>query len=142
MRLGRGDKIVNCEPCDGTENVAIASRGGRGLMFGVWEIAWVKNAAKGVRAMALDKGDEVLDFALCRSSLDGLDVETNRGARVIIRAAKAAFEPTSRNNKGRWVIKRGHLVRAHKAPVEIRPDPTESELIDMDEYDFDDELDD
>ena len=139
MRLGRGDRIVNCEACDGTENVAIASRNGRGLMFAVHEIAWVKNPAKGVRAMALEKGDDVLDFTLCRSSLDGLEVETNRGAMVTIRAKKAAFEPTSRNNKGRWVIKRGHLVRSHRPPVELRVDPTESELIDMDDFEFDDD---
>ena len=140
MRLGRKDTIVNCERCDGTENVAIASRNGRGLMFAVAEIGWVKNAAKGVRAIALEKGDEVLDFTLTRTSLDGLDVETNRGARVIIRATKAAFEPTSRNNKGRWVIKRGHLVRSHRPPVELRIDPTESELIDIEDVEyFDDE---
>ena len=139
MRLSRGDKIVNCERCDGTELVAVASRNGRGLMFAVAEIAWVKNAAKGVRAMALEKGDEVLDFTLCRSSLDGLEVETNRGAHVVIRSMKSAFEPTSRNNKGRWVIKRGHLVRSIRPPVEVRVDPTESELIDADEFEVEDD---
>ena len=139
MRLSRNDLIVNCERCDGTENVALASRNGRGLMFAVEEIAWLKNAGKGVRAIALEKGDEVLDFALCRSPLDGLEVETNRGAKVVIRATKAAFEPTSRNNKGRWVIKRGHLVRSLRGPIELRVDPTESELVDLEEYEFDDE---
>ena len=99
----------------------------------------MKNPAKGVRALALEKGDEVLDFTLCRSSLDGLEVETNRGAKVVIRATKSKFEPTSRNNKGRWVIKRGHLVRSHREPVELRVDPTESELIDVDDVEIFDE---
>jgi DNA gyrase subunit A len=122
MRLNDGDHVVNVEMCDGTENVAIASREGRGLMFAAEEVAFVKNPAKGVRAIALAKGDDVLDFTLCRSALEGLDVETNRGARVIIRATKSKFEPTSRNNKGRWVIKRGHLVRSHRPPLEVTLD--------------------
>jgi hypothetical protein len=67
----------------------------------------------------LEKGDRILDFTLCREYLDGLDVETNRGARIVIRAAKSKFEPTSRANKGRWVIKRGHLIRSHRPPIEI-----------------------
>ncbi len=130
MKLNRGDHVVNCERCDGTEWVAVVSREGRGLMFDVAEIAFVKNAAKGVRAIALEKKDEVLDFTLCRTTLEGLEVETNRGARIVVRAAKSAFEPTSRNNKGRWVIKRGHLVRSLRPPVEVLLDPTESELLD------------
>ncbi len=121
MRLNDGDQIVNVEMCDGTEFVAIASRNGRGLMFLVSEISYFKNAAKGVRAMSLEKDDEILDFTLCRKHLDGLEVETNRGARVWIRASKTKFEPTSRGNKGKVIIHRGHLIRSHRPPVEIRP---------------------
>ncbi len=124
MRIGEKDGVVNVENSDGsdTELVAIASRNGRGLMFLVSEISYFKNAAKGVRAMSLDKGDEVLDFTLCRKALDGLDVETNRGARVIIRSTKSKFEPARRGNKGKAIIQRGHLIRSHRPPVEIRLD--------------------
>jgi len=127
MRLGKGDTVVNVEQCRGDENVAIASHDGRGLMFAAREISFVKGVAKGVRAMTLEKDDEVLDFTLCRAALDGLDVETNRGARIVIRSTKSKFEPSSRANKGRWVIKRGHLIRSHRPPVEVRPEPEDGE---------------
>lgn len=119
MKLGKGDRVVNVESSTRDELIAIASHNGRGLIFDVAEISFVKNAAKGVRAITLEKGDSVLDFTLCRSSLDGLDVETNRGARVIIRSAKSKFEPSSRANKGKWIIKRGHLIRSHRQVVEV-----------------------
>ena len=128
MRLSKGDTVVNVEMSDGTEDVAIASRHGRGLMFPVTDISFVKNAAKGVRAMQLEKDDEVLDFALCRAYLDGLEVETNRGARIVIRASKSKFEPTSRGNKGRWVIRRGHLIRSHRPPLELTPESDDDDL--------------
>ncbi|RAL20604.1 DNA topoisomerase [Lujinxingia litoralis] len=121
MRLGRGDEVVNVENCDGSELVALASRDGRALMFPVREISHVKGPAKGVRAITLEGKDQVLDFTLCRERLDGLEVETNRGAREIIRATKAQYAPSSRGNKGKLVIQRGHLIRAHRPPVEIIP---------------------
>lgn len=141
MRLSDDDAVVNVEPTTGEENVAIASRGGRGLMFAVREISFVKGVAKGVRAMALEKDDEVLDFTLCDAKRDGLEVETNRGARVIIRSTKSKFEPTSRANKGRWVIKRGHLIRSHRPPVEIRPsdDDDDDELEDVEDSEASDQ---
>ena len=128
MRLNDKDSIVNVENSDGTELVAIASRNGRGLMFAVSDISYFKNAAKGVRAMSLDKGDDILDFTLCRKALDGLEVETNRGARVVIRATKSKFEPAKRGNKGKAIIQRGHLIRSHRPAVEIRPE-TEDEIV-------------
>ncbi|MEZ4459444.1 MAG: DNA topoisomerase IV subunit A [bacterium] len=128
MRLNDKDNVVNVENSDGTELVAIASRNGRGLMFAVSDISYFKNAAKGVRAMSLDKGDDILDFTLCRKALDGLEVETNRGARVVIRATKSKFEPAKRGNKGKAIIQRGHLIRSHRPAVEIRPD-AEDEII-------------
>ncbi len=119
MRLDDDDTIVNVEQCDGTELVAVASRNGRGLMFPVREISHVKGPAKGVRAMSLDKNDTLLDFTLARERLDGLEVETNQGRREIIRATKSKFAPTSRGNKGRLIILRGHLIRSHRPPLEI-----------------------
>ena len=119
MKLAKGDRVLNLEPTVRDEEmIVIATTNGRGLIFNVSEISFVKNAAKGVRAITLEKGDSVLDFTLSRNSMEGLDVETNRGARVIIRSAKAKFEPSSRANKGRWIIKRGHLIRSHRTTVE------------------------
>ena len=52
--------------------------------------------------------------------IDGLEVETNRGRHEIIRPSLSAFALSSRGNKGRWVIKSGHLVRSHRPPFEVR----------------------
>ncbi len=119
MRLADDDGVVNVEPCNGTELVALASIEGRGLMFPVREVSHVKGPAKGVRAIDLQGEDTVLDFCLSRERLEGLEVETNNGTTYTIRRTKSKFEPTTRGNKGRFVIKRGHLVRSHRPPVEI-----------------------
>lgn len=127
MRLDDGDSVVNVEPCRGDEIVAMASREGRGLTFYAHELSYYKGAAKGVRAMALDKGDSVLDFTLVHSEYDGLEVETSRGARQTVRASLAKFSPASRGNRGRWIIQRGHVIRSHRPAVEIILDEQEAQ---------------
>jgi DNA gyrase subunit A len=122
MRLDNGDQTVNVEPSTGEELVSIASRDGRGLNYRVDEISQYKGVAKGVMAMSLEDGDEILDFTLVTDKYDGLEVETNNGRRVTISASKSKFEPSSRGNKGHWIIKRGHLVRSHRPTMEIKKD--------------------
>ncbi len=121
MRLGKKDEVVNVEPCTCQEDelVTIASREGRGLTFHSREVSQYKGAAKGVKAIALEDDDEVLDWTLSTGYYEGLEVETNRGRTLVISRSKSKFEPTSRGNKGRWVIKRGHLIRSYRDPVEI-----------------------
>ena len=68
--------------------------------------------------MRLDKNDYVLAFTLSDATRDGLEVETNRGRREIVRTTK--FDVTNRGNKGRLIIKRGYIARAIRPPVEIR----------------------
>ncbi|MEM1349851.1 MAG: DNA gyrase subunit A, partial [Myxococcota bacterium] len=119
MRLDDGDAIVNVEPGLGQEYVCLATREGRGLTFVAREISYYKGVAKGVRAVTLVDGDDVLDFTLVRDPQTGLEVETNRGAMHTIQPSLSKFAPSSRGNKGRWVIKRGHLIRAYRPAVEI-----------------------
>ncbi len=119
MRLSDKDRVINVEPCRGDEIVTLATREGRGLTFMAPEVSYYTGVAKGVKAITLEKTDSVLDFTLVTSEYDGLEVETNRGARQVIRASLSKFSPTSRGNRGRWVIKRGHLIRSHRPPVEI-----------------------
>jgi DNA gyrase subunit A len=130
MRLGKKDAVVNVEPCTciDEELVTIATREGRGLTFHSREINQYKGAAKGVKAIALDKGDEVLGWTLSTGYYEGIEVETSRGKTITISRSKSAFEPTSRGNKGRWVIQRGHLVRAFLPPVEIQKDEDDDGL--------------
>ena len=127
MRLEEGDRVLGVVPCRGTEIVSIASRSGRGMTFMAREISHYKGVAKGVRAMSLEAKDSVLDFALVASEYDGLEVETNRGSRQVVRASLAKFALTSRGNRGRPIIRRGHLIRSHKAPVEVSFDQDDRE---------------
>ncbi len=121
MKVDEGEHVVNVEPSRGDELVSLASRDGRGLTFKVDEISTFKGVAKGVKAIALEGKDTVLDFTLAATNSEGLDVETNRGARQVVRASLSKFAPTSRGNIGRWIIKRGHLIRSHRMAVEIVP---------------------
>lgn len=118
MRLDEGDQVIGAEMAGGHENVCMASRKGHALIFPVHQVAIYKNAAKGVTAMRLDKNDYVLAFTLSDATRDGLEVETNRGRREIVRTTK--FDVTNRGNKGRLIIKRGYIARAIRPPVEIR----------------------
>lgn len=120
IRLVGDDTVVNAEPCSGAEIVALATREGRGMTFMASDVSHYKGVAKGVRAVTLDKGDTVLDFTLVNDEHSGLEVETNRGSHQVIRASLSKFAPASRGNRGRWVIQRGHLIRSHRPPVEIR----------------------
>lgn len=118
MRLDEGDQVVGAEASGGHENVCMASRKGHVLIFPVHQVSIYKNAAKGVTAMRLGKKDYVLAFTLSDATRDGLEVETNRGRREVVRTTK--FDVTNRGNKGRLIIKRGHIARVFPAPVEIR----------------------
>jgi DNA gyrase subunit A len=119
MRVEGDDHVVNVEPIRGDEIVVIATHEGRGLTFYADDFSYYKGPAKGVRAIDLDDGDEILDWTLSRDEYSGLPVETNNGTEYEVRASLKKFAPTSRGNKGRWVIKRGHLIRSKRGPVEV-----------------------
>ena len=117
LRLGKGDEVAGAEVAAGDENVCLASADGHVLIFPVRQISVFKGPAKGVVAMRLGKGDRVLGFTLSNAARDGLEVETSRGRREIVRTTK--FEVSNRGNKGRQIIKRGHLARVILSPVEL-----------------------
>ena len=118
MRLASGQRVVNAEVASGSENVCLASRQGRALIFPVPQIPVFKSAAKGVIAMRLDgKDDRVLGMALSDAARRGLEVETSRGRTEIVRTTK--FEVTNRGNKGTTIISKGTLKAATPDPVEL-----------------------
>ena len=102
----------------GDENVCLASRNGNVLIFPVSQIPIFKSAAKGVIAMRLGPHDRVLRATLASVAREGLVVETSRGRREVVRTTK--FEISNRGNKGRQIIKRGHLEKVIVEPIEIR----------------------
>ena len=118
MRLASGQRVVNAEVTSGAENVCLASRQGRALIFPVPQVPVFKSAAKGVIAMRLaGKDDKVLGMAVSDAARRGLEVETNRGRTEIVRTTK--FEVTNRGNKGTTIISKGTLKAATPDPVEL-----------------------
>ena len=65
--------------------------------------------------MRLHAGDAVLGATLATGKRDGLEVETSRGRREIVRATK--FDVTSRGGRGKPVLQRGGFVRVVAEPV-------------------------
>jgi DNA gyrase subunit A len=101
------DVVVDVEATDGSENVCLATRSARVLIFPVTEANIVSGPAKGVTAIKLDPKDRVLGFALANKMREGLTVRTTRGATQIIRATK--YPVTSRGGRGYTILQRGGL---------------------------------
>ena len=101
------DLVVGVEATDGTENVCLATKSARVLIFPVTEANVVAGAAKGVTAIKLDPKDRVLGFSLANKMREGLTVRTSRGATQIIRATK--YPVTSRGGRGYIILQRGSL---------------------------------
>ena len=101
------DRVVGVEPSDGSENVCLATRSARVLIFPVSEANVVSGAAKGVSAVKLDAKDHVIGFALADRKREGLTVRTSRGATQIVRATK--YPVTSRGGRGYAILQRGSL---------------------------------
>jgi len=117
MKVAKGEQLLRVEPTSGSENVCLATKDGYCLIFPVGQIPIMKNAAKGVIAMRLNAGDEIIGFALSEAARQGLEVETTRGRSEIIRPTK--FPVANRGNKGRLIIKRGGIKRVVYPVVEI-----------------------
>ena len=101
------DRVMGVEASDGSENVCLATRSARVLIFPVSEANVVSGAAKGVAAVKLDSKDRVIGFALADRKREGLTVRTSRGATQIVRATK--YPVTARGGRGYAILQRGSL---------------------------------
>jgi len=127
VRLDPGftsDVVVGVEATDGSENVCLATRSARVLIFPVTEANIVAGAARGVNAIRLDARDRVIGFVLAGKKREGLTVRTNRGATQIVRATK--YPVTSRGGKGYAILQRGSLEAV--LPEEAEPVPALEEF--------------
>jgi DNA gyrase subunit A len=127
VRLDSGftrDLVVGVEATDGSENVCLATRSARVLIFPVTEANIVAGAARGVNAIRLDAKDRVIGFVLAGKKREGLTVRTNRGATQIVRATK--YPVTSRGGKGYAILQRGSLEAV--LPEEAEPVPALEEF--------------
>jgi DNA gyrase subunit A len=120
----KGDLVVGVEATDGSENVCLATRSARVLIFPVTEANIVAGAARGVNAIRLDAKDRVIGFVLANKMREGLTVRTNRGAIQIVRATK--YPVTSRGGKGYAILQRGSLEAV--VPLEAEPVPSLEEF--------------
>jgi len=101
------DAVVGVEVTDGAENLCLATKSARVLIFPVAEANVVAGPAKGVTAIKLDAKDRVLGFTLANRMREGLTVRTSRGATMIVRATK--YPVTARGGRGYGVLQRGSL---------------------------------
>ncbi len=112
------DKVVGVETTDGTENVCLATRSARVLIFPVADVNVVAGAAKGVTAVKMDANDVVIGFALANKMREGLTVRTNRGAEQVVRATR--YPVTNRGGRGYSILQRGSLdavIQAEPVPI-------------------------
>ncbi|WP_165251402.1 DNA gyrase/topoisomerase IV subunit A [Paludisphaera soli] len=117
----KGDSIVGVEATDGSENVCLATKLARVLIFPVTEANVVSSAARGVAAIKLDAKDRVIGFVLANKKREGLAVRTNRGAEQIVRATK--YPVTGRGGKGYAILQRGSLECVLPGEAEPIPPP-------------------
>jgi DNA gyrase subunit A len=103
----KDDLVVRVEATDGSENVCLATRQARVLIFPVTEANVVSGPARGVAAIKLDAKDRVIGFVLANRKREGLTVRTNRGATQIVRATK--YPVTARGGRGYAILQRGSL---------------------------------
>ena len=120
----KGDLVVGVEATDGSENVCLATRSARVLIFPVTEANVVAGAARGVTAIRLDAKDRVIGFVLANKKREGLTVRTSRGATQIVRATK--YPVTGRGGKGYAILQRGSLDAV--LPDEAEPVPSLEEV--------------
>ncbi len=117
MKVKGRDSVLGALVSRGDENVCLATKEGRALIFPVQQISTFKGASKGVIAVRLAKGDSVIGFTLSDAARQGLSVMTSRGRSETIRTTK--FEVSNRGNKGKTVISRGGLSAVVPETIEV-----------------------
>jgi DNA gyrase subunit A len=115
------DLVVGVEATDGSENVCLATKSARVLIFPVTEANVVAGAARGVAAIRLDPKDRVIGFVLANRKREGLSVRTNRGATQVVRATK--YPVTGRGGRGYAILQRGSLECVLPSEAEPVPSP-------------------
>ena len=120
----KNDLVVGVEATDGSENVCLATRGARVLIFPVTEANVVAGAARGVSAIRLELKDRVIGFVLANKKREGLSVRTSRGAIQIVRATK--YPVTARGGRGYAILQRGALECV--LPSEVDPVPSQEQV--------------
>ncbi len=119
VSLADGDEALSIELSVGDEMLCLATTRGRVTVFSVDQIPPKNNAVRGVNAIRLEKGDQVLAFTLTRRKRDGLVTRTNRGRELIVR--ETSYKPVKRGGKGYQVLRLGRIVEFDWSPSVVQP---------------------
>ena len=119
MSVGKDDEVLSVYATDGSEHIALASKKGRAMLFQVTDIPPKSGTVKGVTAIKLEKGDELIGFCLTRKKRDGLTVRTSRGRELIVR--ETSYKPVKRGARGTPVLKVGQFVECDLPAQIITP---------------------
>ena len=85
---------------------------------------------KGVNAIKLASGDQILGFTLTIKKRQGLTVWTSRGRELIVR--ETSYKPVKRGAKGAVVLQVGSLTKCDW-PLQILQPPSEEDETEVDE---------
>lgn len=119
MSLADKDQVLGVFASDGSENIAVASKNGRAMLFSVSDIPAKSGTVKGVTAMKLEGNDRLIGFCLTHRKREGLTVRTSRGRELIIR--ETSYKVVKRGGRGTPVLKVGQFVDCDWPAVMMTP---------------------
>ena len=102
VKLLDRDSIVSVALLD-EEELIVVTKNGKAIRFGSTEVSATGRATKGVKAINLDDGDEVVDMAIIRDPSDKLAVFTSAGLGK--RVDLSSFTVQKRGGKGIQISK-------------------------------------
>ena len=123
-RLASGAKIVGVEPVHGDETLIVATEKARALLTKAEGINYLSGTGRGMILIKLAKGDRVLGFVAASKETDALVVETSRGAKKTISAAR--YNRSARAGRGRELLKSGTVTAVVPSLVKA-PSPLDEE---------------
>lgn len=103
--LDKKDKLIDAQLTDGSQDVILGSREGLAIRFNEKEIRAMGRQASGVRAMKLDKKDEVVGMVTLKRTATTILVVTDKGFGK--RSDVGEYRITRRGGKGIITVKTG-----------------------------------
>ncbi len=128
MRLDtkrKGDAVLRVLVPRGDELVSLATLRSYVLVFPVDEVKVLSGPGKGVQAIKLGRGDEVVGWTLVQGRMEGLEITTNRGRTETVRPNK--FGVGKRAARGRQLMRTGTVTVAPYPTEELRFSDTPAE---------------